>query len=80
MIDKLKPYFGNESVQEDLEDDKLALIDGDDEATDPQVDAPEILERMSWITCRVTKKSRQKEKKSRSDQVRRGRRLGDWDY
>ena len=58
VIDKLKPYFGNESVQEDLEDDELALIDGDEEATDPQVDASEILEQMPWITCRVTKKSR----------------------
>ena len=62
VINKLKPYFGNESVQEDLEDDKLTLIDGDNEATDPQVDAPEILERMPWITCRVTKKSRRKRK------------------
>ena len=52
------------SVQEDLEDDKLALIDGDDEATDPQVDSPEILEQMLWITCCVTKKSRQKRKKA----------------
>ena len=55
MIDKLQPYVGNDSVQEDLEDDKLALIDGDDEATDPQVDAQEILERMTWINCRVSK-------------------------
>ena len=57
MIDKLKPYFGNDSVQEDLEDDELALIDRDDEATDPQVDDQEILEQMLWINCHVTKRS-----------------------
>ena len=41
-----------------------ALIDGDDEATDPQVDTQEILEQMSWINCRVTKRSRRKRKKT----------------
>ena len=62
MIEKLKPYVGNDSVQEDLEDDKLALIDGDDEATDPQVDAQEILEQMTWINCHVPKRSQRKRK------------------
>ena len=35
VIDKLRPYIRNDPVQEDLEDDELALIDRDDEATDP---------------------------------------------
>ena len=35
VIDKLRPYTGDDPTQEDLEDDKLALIDGDNEATDP---------------------------------------------
>ena len=61
VIDKLQPYIGNDSVQEDLEDDKLALIDRDDEAaTDPQLDAQEILERMTWINCRVSKPSQRR--------------------
>ena len=67
MIDKLKPYFENESIQEDLEDDELALIDGDEEATDPQVDASEILELMPWITC-LHHKEATEEKEGRSNQ------------
>ena len=74
MIDKLKPYLETESVQEDLEDDELALMDGDEEATDPQVEASEILERIPWITCCVTKKRR---KKKKSDLIK-DEGEGDW--
>ena len=56
VIDKLRPYLETGAVQEDLEDDELAMMDGDEEATDPQVEASEILEQIPWITCCVTKK------------------------
>ena len=60
MIDKLRPYAGDDPAQEDLEDDELALIDGDDEVTDPQVDAQDMLERIKWISCRVPEPSRRR--------------------
>ena len=60
VIDKLRPYTGDDPAQKDLEDDKLGLIDGDDEATDPQVDAQEILELMKWISCCVPEPSQRR--------------------
>ena len=29
------------------------MMDGDEEATDPQVDAQELLSRMKWLSCRI---------------------------
>ena len=60
VIDKLRPYVGDDPVQEDLEDDELALMDGHNEATDPQVDAQEMLERMKWINCCVPEPQRRR--------------------
>ena len=63
VIDKIRPYLETGDVQEDLEDDELAMMDGDKEATDPQVEAAEILERIPLITCCAPKR-RRKPKKS----------------
>ena len=51
MIDKLKIYLPTEQTEEELDDDEIAMMDGDEEATDPQVDAQELLSRMKWLSC-----------------------------
>ena len=63
VIDKIRPYLETGDVQEELEDDEIAMVDGDEEATDPHVEASEILERIPLITCRAPKR-RRKPKKS----------------
>ena len=74
VIDKLRPYVGDDPTQEDLEDDELALMDGDDEATDPQVDAQEMLERMKWINCCVPEPRRRR----REIELIKSEGEGDW--
>ena len=32
---------------------EIAMMDGDEEATDPLVDAQELLSRMKWLSCRI---------------------------
>ena len=51
VIDKLKLYLPTEHAEEELDDDEIAMMDGDEEATDPQVDAQELLARMKWLRC-----------------------------
>ena len=53
MIDKLKLYRQTDPAEEELEGDEVAMMDGDEEATDPQVDAQELLTRMKWLICRI---------------------------
>ena len=51
VIDKIRPYLDTKEIQEDLEDDEIAMVDGDEESTDPYVEATDILERIHLITC-----------------------------
>ena len=53
VIDKLKIYLPTEQNEEELDDEEIAMMDGDKEATDPQVDAQELLSRMKWLSCRI---------------------------
>ena len=53
VIDKLKIYLPTEQTEEELDDNEIAMMDGDKEATDPQVDAQELLSRMKWLSCRI---------------------------
>ena len=53
VLNKLRLYLPSEPEEEDLEEDKLAMIDGDEDATDPLVDAQELLPRMKWLSCRI---------------------------
>ena len=56
VIDKIRPYLDTEGTQEDLEDDEIAMVDGDEESTDPYVEATDVLERIHLITCQIQKK------------------------
>ncbi len=58
VIDKIRPYVDTDDIQEDLEDDEIAMVDGDEESTDPYVDATDVLDRIHLITCRKPKKKR----------------------
>ena len=51
VIDKLRLYRHTEQAKEELDGDKVAMMDGDEEATDPQVDTQELLTRMKWLRC-----------------------------
>ena len=62
MIDKLKIYLPTEQTEEELDDDEIAMMDGDEEATDPQVDAQELLSSMKWLSCRIPQLRRKRRK------------------
>ena len=62
LIDKLRLYLPSEPEEEDLEEDELAMIDGDEDATDPLVDAQELLQRMKWLSCRIPPLRRRRRK------------------
>ena len=62
VIDKLRLYLPSEPEEEDLEEDELAMIDGDEDATDPLVDAQELLPRMKLLSCRIPPLRRQRQK------------------
>ena len=51
VIDKLRLYRQTEQAEEELEGNEVAMMDGDEEATDPQVNAQELLTRMKWLRC-----------------------------
>ena len=38
-------------AEETLEDEELAEVDRDEEVTDPQVNASELLSRMGFLSC-----------------------------
>ena len=52
-----------DDIQEDLEDNVLAWLDADEDATDPQVDAAELLGRMDHLRCRYIPPTPKKKKK-----------------
>ena len=58
VIDKIRPYVDTDDTQEDLEDDEIAMMDGDEESTDPYVEATDVLDRIHLITCKKPKKKR----------------------
>ena len=74
VIDKIRPYLETGEIQEDLEDDEIAMMDGDEESTDPYVEATDILERIHLITCRTQRKKR---KTKKSDLIK-DEGEGDW--
>ena len=74
VIDKIRPYLETGEIQEDLEDDEIAMMDGDEESTDPYVEATDILERIHLITCRAQRKKR---KTKKSDLIK-DEGEGDW--
>ena len=74
VIDKIRPYLDTKEIQEDLEDDEIAMVDGDEESTDPYVEATDILERIHLITCRVQKKKR----KTKESDLIKDEGEGDW--
>ena len=74
VIDKIRPYLDTKEIQEDLEDDEMAMMDGDEESTDPYVEATDILERIHLITCRAQKKKR----KTKESDLIKDEGEGDW--
>ncbi len=74
VIDKIRPYVDTDDVQEDLEDEEIAMVDGDEESTDPYVDATDVLDRIHLITCRKPKKKR----KTKRTELIKDEGEGDW--
>ena len=74
MIDKIRPYLDTKEIQEDLEDHEIAMVDGDEESTDPYVEATDVLERIHLITCQVQKKK----PKPKESELIKDEGEGDW--
>ena len=68
VVDKLRLYLEPAGTEEDLEGDKIVVMDGDRDATDPQVNAKELLSRMGFLSCKIPAK--QKKKKNKSDLIK----------
>ena len=74
VIDKIRPYLNTEDTQENLEGDEIAMVDGDEESTDPYVEATDVLDRLPLITCKTPKKKR----KAKKTEMIKDEGEGDW--
>ncbi len=74
VIDKIRPYVDAEDTQENLEGDEIAMVDGDEESTDPYVEATDVLDRLHLITCKKPKKKR----KAKKTEMIKDEGEGDW--
>ena len=74
VIDKIRPYADTDDAQEDLEGDEIAMVDGDEESTDPYVEATDVLDRIHLITCKTPRKKR----KAKRTELIKDEGEGDW--